>query len=666
MASYRARFLQVQAANERAMSRLFADLAAGIAADVARRADADGVVPRTATFELQAQSAERVRKLYLGRNRAGELAPFDVTAEGRVIPLAPYPQALWAAISAAVRLPVEENAAILTRRLPADILDVMKRARVDPFAASKRRVVEMVGGWGLVAELEVFRPNPLANYEAPHTWVDPNGYRLSDRVWNTAAAERSRLDAYLDDAIKQGKGALAMSKELVQFLDPSRVGLKTSKPYGTKASYDAMRLARTEITRAHGQAHVVAGAMNPFVAGDKWNLSSRHPKPDICDQYARGGPNGDGVYPTGTLPGYPPHPACLCALTYAMAVDPDAIIDALRADIRRERAELVNKIGPLQVDNFDKLLLVETLPTVVAQPVPVVVAPVPVVPEQTAAAAVTALERIGRRFESELNAAKDGERLYNEATRALGGLYARRDVVLVERLTATEEQKKVLDKEARALNKQIRALNKQRDDNINATGSRLKLEQRQVAEERAVVYVRDPATNRLQLPATASASDQQTWADGMAEFNKLVSRSVWDGNTVRLVELPLGGRAFARPNSYEIHLAPTNEQWIVVHELGHVLEKRAGVLDRALAYFDSRTAGDKWEKMSVITGQKTYRDDEVAKKDKWLEPYMGKDYNRDYTEIISMGVQYMYEKPAEFAREDPGMFEFIYNLLRGR
>lgn len=364
------------------MSRLFADLAAGIAADVARRADADGVVPRTATFELQRQSAERVRRLYLGRNRAGELAPFDVTAEGRVIPLAPYPQALWAAITAAVRLPVEENAAILTKRLPADVLDVMRKATGNPFAASKRRVVEMVGfrvpvreyigpigpiglmpfpNQSPVRELEVFRPNPLANYEAPHTWVDPNGYRLSDRVWNVAATERAKLDAYLDDAIKQGKGALAMSKELVQFLDPSQPVLKTSKPYGTKASFDAMRLARTEITRAHDQAQKTSAAMNPFVVGLKWVLSPRHPKPDICDSYARGGPNGDGVYPIEECPGLP-HPQCLCHRLNAMIGDPDAVIDELRRDIRQARAELVNLIGPLQVDEFDKLLLGSAAP----------------------------------------------------------------------------------------------------------------------------------------------------------------------------------------------------------------------------------------------------------------------------------------------------------------
>lgn len=357
---------------ERQFAEMFRALAAQLAADITRTADEAGAIPRSATLDLQRRAAERITALYVGRSRSGELAPFETLTDGRIIPLAPYTRILWPAITAATRLPVEQNAAVLARLLPADLLAVMRRATVDPFAEARDEVgiAEMadaawltaasrgvVAGPVLVAENEaVFRPNPLAQYDAPHQWVDPNGYRLSDRIWNTATAERAKLDAYLDDAIKQGKGALAMSKELTQFLDPSRTGIKTNKPYGTKASYDAMRLARTEITRANVEATRVAAAMNPFVAGIQWVLSPRHPKPDICDQYARGGPKGDGVYPIDAVPGVP-HPHCLCHRLNVLIDDPDAVIASLRDDIRRARQELVNKIGPVQVDAFDKLLL---------------------------------------------------------------------------------------------------------------------------------------------------------------------------------------------------------------------------------------------------------------------------------------------------------------------
>lgn len=1036
MASFRARYLAILAANERAMSQLFRDLAAGIAADVARRADGstssptgDGVVPRTATFELQRQSAERIQRLYLGRNRAGELAPFEVMANGKVIPLAPYPQALWAAITAAVRLPVEENAAILTKRLPDDVLAVMRRGTVDPFKAAK----------GMVAEVEVFRPNVLATYDPPHTWVDPNGYRLSDRVWNTAATERAKLDAYLDDAIKQGKGALVMAKELQQFLDPSRAGLKTSKPYGTKASFDAMRLARTEITRAHGQAHVVAGAMNPFVAGDKWNLSSRHPKPDICDVYARGGPNGDGVYPTGTLPGYPPHPQCvtpgqmvstasgpvaiedikvgdqvlthmgryrqvlstwatphnglvyrfeteqgsfevtgnhpvllrsgwvnaefvqpgneilhaglsatsdgdlvvsfnapaggeeksgsprisfhgagdvvpiaitfdsdtnrrhgdideefpdlelnfvgdalsikgevhccfqragigepllpaaeqhrheswirgpfsvrylpgnigassgvfvaseisrqvdprhglgcfaasapvvllptgsngvtpvahldvthgengsqiaevdsvfgkdlitreplidvdishqgddvfaglcfepadvaldsrhisllllspesgwgarsgnlvvnrvitpvqaphdyiriltvstcqyagnvynmtvaddhsytvgghvvhncICNLTYAMIGDPDAVIDALRADIRRERADLVNKIGPLAVENFDRLLLGEALPAVVAQPAPVVVQPVPTAPtapvEPTAAEARARLDRIYNEYDDKVAAESA---IYQSYWIQIEPLYDQKADILTDYLKATTDHERgTLKIKEEAITERIAGLNAKRQvhiDNMN------RLERERGPAMRASVHVLEPADNTVSWTGKPKAETQANWRSGMDAFNQLVRRDVWTNANVPIERLKKGGRPYHLRGT--IHVSTNEDIGTMVHEIAHAFEQQSGVLPKVLAFYDKRTAGDPVEKLRNITGYKGYGDDEVARRDKWIEPYMGKDYKRRATELVSMGLEMLHNNPGKLARDDPEMFDFIFDLVRGR
>lgn len=313
--SYRGRFLSEMRNNERALQALFRQLAASIASEVNRRADGDGTVPRSATFEIQQAAGDRVSAFFLGYNRQGKRAPFDILPGGEVLPVSPYMRQLWAALRAVVRIPVEQNAAILSRRLPADVLLVMRQAKVDPLAAGKAAVAE-----------QIFRPNPLAAYDAPHQWIDPNGYRLSDRVWNTAAHTRQQIDRYLDAAIREGRGALVMSRELEQFLIPGRA-LRTKAPYGTDASFDAMRLARTEITRAHLEASRTSAAMNPFVQGMKWNLSARHPRFDICDVYARGGENGDGVYPVESYPGTP-HPNC---------VTPGQMVNTRRGDIPIEQ-----------------------------------------------------------------------------------------------------------------------------------------------------------------------------------------------------------------------------------------------------------------------------------------------------------------------------------------
>lgn len=381
--SYRSRYLAVHRSNEQAMKSLYSALARDIAAEVTKRADRDGNVPRSAAFELQRAIADHVQSMFLGRDRDGKLAPFTLFPGGVVVPLSPYMRQLWEAIKAAIRIPVEQNAVILANKLPADVLYVMARATRNPFVAA-----------GRVAEL--FRPDPFAVYAAPHEWVDPNGYRLSDRVWNVAAETRRQIDAYVEDSLRRGIGALEMSRGLQQFLTPGEQLRTTTKPYGRTASYSGMRLARTEITRAHNQAHRLAASMNPFVNGLKWNLSARHPRYDICDEYARGGPGGDGVYEVEAYPSLP-HPHCLCYPSNVMISSEESanIIDQLRADIQATRAEFVDLVGPLRVEAFERLLLgegltVERLPGQVTRlitPTVTVTPPVVVVrPEQFALA----------------------------------------------------------------------------------------------------------------------------------------------------------------------------------------------------------------------------------------------------------------------------------------
>lgn len=332
--------MQVMGVDEARMTEAFIALAHAIASEIARRANRDGIVPRTASVELQQAIDLLIMSFFIGRNRRGERAPFEILPDGSVFPLSTYMRLLWTGITEATRIPVEQNAAMLTKRLPLDVLSALQVARRNPFQAAQ------TGG-----QTPIFRPNPLAKYEPAHLWVDPHGYILSDRVWNTAGNTRSRLDAFLEDRIRHGQGALQMSRELETFLVPGRA-LRTSKPYGTDASFDAMRLARTEIARAHAAAAQTSAALNPFVQGLRWNTSGSHPKPDICDWNAAGSP-----YPIDRFPTMPAHPHCMCYTTYEMVGNPQHTLDAMREDIRRARRALVDLIGPVRVDEFVRLLL---------------------------------------------------------------------------------------------------------------------------------------------------------------------------------------------------------------------------------------------------------------------------------------------------------------------
>lgn len=254
--SYRSRHLRVMRNNERRMTALFAGVARYATSRSVRAADAEGNIPRSATYDLQRDIDERIVRMFLGRNRAGELAAYEVLPDGSVMPLSPYMRVLWSSITDAMRIEVEREAALMDRLLPAD-LKLMLRS-------------------GVVRE-QVFTPNPLAGYDPPHLWVDPNGYRLSDRIWRTAGVTRRKVDAMVEDGIARGRGSLSLSRDLERFLHPGRQLKRTKTPYGTDASYDAMRLARTEITRAASKAHEAAAQANPFVTGLRWKLSPQHP-----------------------------------------------------------------------------------------------------------------------------------------------------------------------------------------------------------------------------------------------------------------------------------------------------------------------------------------------------------------------------------------------------
>lgn len=341
--TYRARLVGLMSENERRMAALFQSLAGSIAGEIARAAGPDDMVPIGATYRLQRAAGDRVAAFFVGLV-AGEWAPLQVLPDGSALPLAPYVRALWESIEAAMRVSVEQQAALMAARLPPDLVAHLRRARRDPFTLARR-----------VGEQRVFTPNPLAQYDPPHTWVDPAGYTLSDRIWRTAGDTRRRLDLFLEQRIRAGQGALAMSRDLEAFLLPGRRLVRTKAPYGTDASYDAMRLARTEITRAAARAAEVSAAMNPFVQGIRLVLSGSHPEVDICDEAAAAGP-----WPKDKIPPeyqIPLHPHCLCSYRYVMANRPGAILEELREDVSREQAQLVSLIGPLQVEAFLRLLL---------------------------------------------------------------------------------------------------------------------------------------------------------------------------------------------------------------------------------------------------------------------------------------------------------------------
>lgn len=102
-----------------------------------------------------------------------------------------------------------------------------------------------------------------------------------------------------------------------------------------------------------------------------------------------------------------------------------------------------------------------------------------------------------------------------------------------------------------------------------------------------------------------------------------------------------------------------------IHEYMHHLEdENPEMLTNSMAFLKYRTQNEKAQRLSSLTGNTKFRRDEVAKKDGFFDPYCGKIYD-DATEIMSMGVQRLFEEPNRFAQEDREYFDFVLANLRG-
>lgn len=142
---------------------------------------------------------------------------------------------------------------------------------------------------------------------------------LADRVYNSQVNIGGQLDRMINSALVRGLSAKEFATEAQGFINPNTPG-------GLR--YAAMRLARTEINNAAHAVAIDSVADKPWVEGMKWHLSGSHPKPDKCDLLARGGTDGDGIYPKTSVPAKP-HPMCFCYVTPALPSDDDFLSSLL-------------------------------------------------------------------------------------------------------------------------------------------------------------------------------------------------------------------------------------------------------------------------------------------------------------------------------------------------
>lgn len=162
-------------------------------------------------------------------------------------------------------------------------------------------------------------------FDPQRRWVDPGGYRLSDRIWRNGQRYRATIDAILREGIRRGDSAETIARKLRAFVNPEYAPIRYQKngrvlrvkgvAQRPNAASASRALARTEIQRVHGEG-AKDRARASGAAGMRWRLSLNHPKIDRCDDHANADLHdmGKGVYPIDELPTYPDHPNCMCTL----------------------------------------------------------------------------------------------------------------------------------------------------------------------------------------------------------------------------------------------------------------------------------------------------------------------------------------------------------------
>jgi len=102
------------------------------------------------------------------------------------------------------------------------------------------------------------------------------------------------------------------------------------------------------------------------------------------------------------------------------------------------------------------------------------------------------------------------------------------------------------------------------------------------------------------------------------------------------------------------------------HELGHHLERDPVVFAAARGFLERRRESIETHSLRSLTGNKGYRSNEVAYKDSWFSPYVGKHYSYDVTEVMSMGIESYCgaETLADRVSTDPEHMAMIMGFIR--
>lgn len=162
----------------------------------------------------------------------------------------------------------------------------------------------------------------------PYRGFPNSSYTIGGAIKTVEKDSIKVVRSILSVGIREGKSAREIANDISMYVKPLPDGKKVSPftwvrdflgrpkiqpnvPAGS-VSFNAFRIARTEINNTYRSAVVDLHKDQPWLEGYIWNLSRSHPKIDICDEYADGSP-----YKTPqSVPRA--HPHCMCYITMSL------------------------------------------------------------------------------------------------------------------------------------------------------------------------------------------------------------------------------------------------------------------------------------------------------------------------------------------------------------
>ena len=167
----------------------------------------------------------------------------------------------------------------------------------------------------------------------------------------------------------------------------------------------------------------------------------------------------------------------------------------------------------------------------------------------------------------------------------------------------------------------------------------------------------------------SSKPQKENVLNGLALYSKEFVTAL-ENKGVEVKTIKKGSRAFYSVSRGEakVNVTLQDSYGTIAHEFAHALENAVPkIKSLEKEFYDRRTGNEPSVKLRDVTGNLNYRSNEVTKLDKFLSPYMGKDYSlRDGAdhnyELLSMGMTYLYNKPNELTK-DKDYMNFVLGCL---